>query len=127
MRLASLLALLVLAHVAFGLLRVPHAVVARRVRDVQAVADEGYAPFAMQRARLLGADAIETLRAATPPDAVIAVRGDFKGALEFAPALLWPRLCRRAETLAGMATLSGRPIAAWTLVGDGPALRLEPR
>lgn len=119
---------LVLAHVVFGLLRVPHVVVGRRLLEIADYRREGDAAYVLRTAFLRGADAIAALRRATPADAVIGYRGGQKGALEFAPALLWPRLCCNAAALpAGASTAHGRPIAAQVLVGDGATLRLEPR
>lgn len=127
-RLTLLAGLLVLAHVGFALVRVPHAVVAKRWREVAACRSEGDAAFILRTAHLDGADAIATLRATTAEHAVVPVRGSDKGALEFAPMLLWPRLCKAAGSLPpGVATADGRPIAPWVLVAEGKRLRLEAR
>jgi len=130
--LASWLAVLLLAHAVFGALRLPGSVVGRRLTAIRACECDGHARYALQQAKLSGADAIATLLATTPPDAVVPIRGVRKGAIEFAPGLLWPRLCVEADALpAGELTSAGRPIAAVVLVGvqvgDGTTLRLEPR
>ncbi len=120
--------MLLVTHVAFGLARVPHAVVAKRWREVTACRAEGDAAFILRTAHLTGAEAIVTLRATTPQNAVVAVRGVDKGVLEFAPPLLWPRLCKAEGAIpAGAATDEGRPIAAMVLVAEGKHLRLEAR
>jgi len=115
---------LVLAHVVFGLLRVPRSVVAKRLAQVAAVEQEGYVPYLFRAAHLEGADAVLDLSASTPPHALIVTRGPLKGALEFAPALLWPRLCLRDGAVLPD---DGRPVAGRALVGDRDGLWLEPR
>jgi len=126
--LASWLAVLLLAHAVFGALRLPGSVALRRLTEIRACEGQGRARYALQLAQLDGADAIATLLATTPEDAVVPIRGVRKGAIEFAPGLLWPRLCVEAAVLpAGERTAAGRPIAAVVLVGDGTTLRLEPR
>lgn len=124
----AILAVLVLLHLVLGLLRLPFSVVGRRLAEVAACEREGHARFVFASARQDGADAIAELLATTPADAVVPIRGLRKGAIEFAPALLWPRLCCDAEALPrGAERHDGRPIAARVLVGDGDRLRLEPR
>ena len=126
--LASWLAVLLIAHAVFGVLRLPGSVVARRLGEIAACAREGHARYTLRLAQQSGSDAIVQLLAATPPDAVVPIRGVRRGAIEFAPGLLWPRLCVDAAALpAGARTAAGRPIAPFVLVGDGAALRLEPR
>lgn len=128
--LPSLLAGLVLGHVVFGLLRVPHAAVARRLEEIDAVETRGRVAFAFESAYKAayrnGAEVVQELLDTTPQDAVVPVRGDFKGALELAVALLWPRLCVRAEQVSGP-VYGDRPVADHVLVGDGGQLRLESR
>ena len=127
-RVATLIAVGVALHCAFGVLRIPHAVIGKRVADVTAFHREGDVPWLMARARLTGADVILSVRENTAENAVVPVRGLFKGALEYVPALLWPRLCCRAEALAGGASqYLGRPIAPYVIVADGASLLLEPR
>ena len=122
------LALAVVGHVVFGLLRIPHAVIAQRWADVDAFRREGDAAWLLRTARLNGADAIALVRECTGPDAVIAIRGAHEDALEWAPPLLWPRLCCAERALpAGATTFAGRRIADLVLVGDEKTLRVEPR
>ncbi len=125
----ALLAGLVVAHVAFGYVRLPASVVGRRLAEVAACRRDGYVPFVLGSAFQGGEDAIAELLATTSPDAVIPIRGLRKGAIEFAPALLWPRLCCATESLPAGAvrTADGRPIAQQVLVADGASMRLEPR
>lgn len=127
-RLGACAGALLLLHVAFGLARVPHAVVVKRWREVAACREEGDAAFILRTAHLTGAEAIAMLRNTTPENAVIAVRGEDKGVLEFAPPLLWPRLCKAEGALpAGAVSAEGRPIAPMVLVAEGKHLRLEAR
>ncbi|MCC6669506.1 MAG: hypothetical protein IT458_00480 [Planctomycetes bacterium] len=124
-------------HAGIGLARVPHDVVGQRLAEVRACRAEGDTRYLFRTAFLRGAAAVERLRT-TPADSVILFRGDGKGALEFAPALLWPRLLVHADRVPPEATTySGRRIARLpspggrfaqaVLVGEGKALRLETR
>ena len=127
-KVAAVLGCVVVAHVLFGLFRIPHAVIAQRFEDVAGFRRDGDAAWLFRTAKLEGADAIGLVRARTGPDAVVAFRGDRKGAMEFVPPLLWPRLCCAADRLpAGATTFAGRPIADVVLVGDGLTLRVEAR
>ncbi len=122
------IAVLVLAHLLLGALRVPGSVVGRRLDEIADCRRLGHPAFALRQARLGGRAAIERLLVTTPPDAVIGYRGVQKGALEYAAGLLWPRLLRRAESLpSGDGRIADRPIADEVLVGDGVELRLEGR
>lgn len=80
------------AHVLWCAARVPGRVIARRADDVASHRQLGRARFLLTRPGVAGADAVEWLLANVPDDAVVLWRGDSKGALEFAPALLRPRL-----------------------------------
>ena len=127
-RASAVLGCVVIAHVVFGLCRIPHAVVAQRLEDVAGYRRDGDAAWLFRTAKLEGADAIAAVRARTAPDAVVVFRGDRKGAMEWAPALLWPRLCCAENRLpAGATTFAGRPIADLALVGDRLTLRVEAR
>ena len=127
-RIATLLAVGVALHCAFGVLRIPHAVIGKRVADVTGLQDEGDVSWLMARARLTGAEVILEVRDNTPENAVVPVRGLFKGALEYVPPLLWPRLCCRVEALAaGASEHLGRPVAPYVIVSDGDSLLLERR
>ncbi|MGC6489347.1 MAG: hypothetical protein ACON4Z_16995 [Planctomycetota bacterium] len=92
----------------------------------------GDAAWLFAAAHLEGTELIERLRRETNEDAIIAVwgafKGAFKGAIEFAPRLLWPQLLARENLLEPDATAHrGRPISPFVLVSDGAALRLEVR
>lgn len=86
---------LLLAHVVWGLARAALRTGPRRLADVAAFGARGDAAFLLADAGLEGAAAIERLRAATAPGQRIRWRGDDRGAIEFAAALLWPRLLVR--------------------------------
>ncbi len=71
---------------------------------------------------------IEELLRTTPDNAIVPIRGLPEDALEYAPALLWPRLCCFEERLVVVAgEHRGRPVAGVTLIGDGARLALEAR
>ena len=126
------------AHLGFGLARVPHAVIGKRLDEVQAWGAEGPAHYLFRTAALEGVEAIDELLRTTADDAVIVWRGTTKGAMEVAPALLWPRLLVGEQALHPDATrFLERPVASWhgeprqlVLVAEGPegrSLRLAPR
>jgi hypothetical protein len=110
----ALLALL-LVHLLWGLARTPSRALARRGEDIAAFRRQGDAAFLFADAALDGADAILWLRAHTPPGARIAWRGADRGAIEFAAALLWPRL------LVAQPPAAGEPV----LVATRTALTVE--
>jgi len=88
---------LILAHVAWGLMRVPSRVVLRRFDDVEKYQHTGSAAFLLNANGLTGHDAIEWLLENTPPESVVLWSGDGMGAMEFAPNLLSPRLLVHAS------------------------------
>lgn len=110
--LAALAAALVAAHVLWGLARVPGKVVQRRLADVAAYRERGAPTFLLEDAHLRGAPAIEWVRAHVPADAVVLWAGDGMKALEFAPALLAPRLLVAIDRCPpGTVTWLGRQVA----------------
>jgi hypothetical protein len=103
--------LLLLGHLAWGLVRVPSRAIVRRQADITSYRRLGDAAFLFDDAALRGDDAITWLRAHSTAGQRIAWRGADRGAIEFAAALLWPRLLVVAP--AGAA-------------GDGPLLVATP-
>jgi hypothetical protein len=79
-------------HLAWGLARVPTKVVARRAELIADHRRHGDVVALFDASDLGGAELVQWLRANTPPDATIAWEGAATGAIEFAAALLWPRL-----------------------------------
>jgi hypothetical protein len=126
MKLPVLLAALLAGHLVLGLCRVPMATVARRAQEITDYQREGDIAYAMRTSHLRGADALAELRRTAPPAADIGVSGDSKGALEFAPALLWPHLCRRAVYHSRTAPSLGPVLARQWLVADADGLHLDP-
>jgi len=126
MKLPVLLAALLAGHVALGLCRVPMVTVARRAQEIADYQREGDIAYAMRTSHFRGAEALTELRRMAWPGWDIIVTGDSKGALEFAPGLLWPHLCRRAVH----AARGGRPehpfLASHSLVADADGLHLDP-
>ena len=101
--------------------------IARRCRSVYALSRHGQ-PRREHQLRQFGAEVVLEVRDNTPENAVVPVRGLFKGALEYVPPLLWPRLCCRVEALAaGASEHLGRPVAPYVIVSDGASLLLERR
>lgn len=130
-----LLACALAAHIAWGLARVPK-VVGRRVAQVREHQQRGAVEALFRANDLEGGSAIAWLLANTPPHGVIAWTGTENGAMEFAPALAWPRLFVAASRLGPGGDHAGRPIAGGevdgrrgriVLVAASRELRLEVR
>ncbi|MCC6782226.1 MAG: hypothetical protein IT457_05250 [Planctomycetes bacterium] len=117
--------------------RIPHSVVAKRLRAIDSFASRGDCAHYLDGEQLSGADAIAWVRATCGDDAIVLFDGERKGALEFAPCLLFPRLLVAASAVAPDATShGGRPIAHGerdgrrgriVLVGHGRSLGIELR
>jgi hypothetical protein len=126
--LAKSLFWLIALHIIWGVSRIPHAVIGKRWRDIAAYHHEGEAAWRLQKGHLDGAQAIHHLREVTAEESIIPISGSTKGALEYAAALLWPRLCCWADQLPAKDQFyAGRPIAPYLLTGDRTTLRVEPR
>jgi len=125
------------AHVGLVLARVPQKVVGRRLGEVAAWRAEGPARYLFRTSGLEGVEAIEELLRNSPEDAIVLWRGDGHGAVEFAPALLWPRLLAAEGSVPADAKLYlERPVALWPgsarhavlqAEAEGRSLRLVPR
>jgi len=134
---ANLAVVLLCAHVVLGALRVPTVVVGRRCADVANITERGAVRFHLDDDGRRGAEAVEWLLANVPDHAVVLYRGDSKGAVEFVPALVAPRLLvRDAECAADVDTWHGRPLArraatdggrVVVLIAAGNELRIEDR
>lgn len=129
---------LAVAHLIVGAARVPFAVIGRRIADVAAYRSAGAARFFLGGKHQRGAEAIEWILEHTPENAVVPFRGTGKGSLEFAPALLAPRLLVREDACPpGAVERAGRPVATReapdgkrvpiVLVGLGADLSIEDR
>ena len=109
---------LVLAHIVWGLARLPGRVVQRRLADVQQYREGGDAAYLLPGAPAAGSDAIAWVRANTPAECVVLWRGEPMGALEFAPTLLAPRLIVEARLCPPTnQTYAGLPVARGTRDG----------
>lgn len=110
-----LLALLFL-HLAIGIGRLPGKVWARRLHEIEQYRQQGAARFLLDSAQLGGTDVLEWLLANTADDSVVLWRWPADGALEFAAALLAPRLVvDDREVPGGATTFAGRQIASGTV------------
>jgi len=109
-----LLALL-LAHLAIGVGRYPTRVIGRRLAEIELYEQKGGARFLLEDAKIPGAEQLEWLLANTDKDSVILWRWPSDGALEFAAALLAPRLVvDERKVPPGASTFAGRTIASGT-------------
>ena len=103
------------AHLAIGIVRIPSRVISRRLDDIAQHQELGAARFLTESAKLQGADELEWVLANTPANCVVLWRWPADGALEFAAALLAPRLlvdCRQVP--AGSTRFADRDIAIGT-------------
>ena len=86
------LAILLGAHVAVGIARIPSKVWGERADEIARYRDVGAVRFHLDNRERSGADAVQAVLDRSPENAVVLWRGEWRGALEFAPALLAPRL-----------------------------------
>ena len=84
--------MLVFGHLAIAVARIPTDVIGKRRERIADYHARGAVRFHLDTKLMQGAEAVEALLRHCPPDAVVLHRGAYKGAFEFAPPLLWPRL-----------------------------------
>ena len=107
---------LLAAHLLLGAGRLPGKVIGRRRRSDTARSDPGAARFLLERAKLGGADELEWLLEHTDEQCVVLWRWPCDGALEFAAALLAPRLVVDERCVpVDATTFAKRQIAVGTL------------
>jgi hypothetical protein len=115
------LAVLLGAHVAVGIARIPSKVWGERAEEIARYRDAGAVRFHLDNRERRGADAVQAVLDQSPENAVVLWRGAWRGALEFAPALLAPRvLVHELSCAPDAASLWDRPIARGRLA-DGRA------
>ena len=132
---AAITCTLILTHIAWGLVRIPGKVIARRHDDVRSYRKAGAATFLLDASGLRGVRAIEWLHKNTPVDSVVLWSGEGMKAMEFADPLLSPRLIVHASAAqAGQTHYAKLPIAQYeqgdhsgnaVLVGGADGLHLE--
>lgn len=115
------------AHLALGIGRIPSRVMMRRLDEIHEYERKGPARFLLEDAKLQGADELEWILANTDRDSVILWRWPSDGALEFAAALLAPRLVVDERKVDKRATeFAGRTIATGTTPsGDTGQITLQ--
>jgi len=112
------LLVLLLVHVAWGLVRIPDKAIARRRDDIARYDERGPAGYFLKHAKWEGTEAIAWIVANTAADAVILHDGSTRGAFEFAAGALAPRLIVASSAWQpGRETMAGRPVACARL-GD---------
>ena len=109
---------LVVAHLLWGLVRLPGKVIDRRAEEVVLYHKARPEQWFLRGDALQGADVITWLREHTPPACVIAWEGERLGVMEFAVGLLSPRFFVRAEDAERVAAATGAPIATAELNGQ---------
>ncbi|HEX6810080.1 MAG TPA: hypothetical protein VF384_00530 [Planctomycetota bacterium] len=113
----SVVTVLVLIHIGWGLLRVPRVVVDRRLDEVDSHRRQGDIEYLFAASNLEGARAVSWVREHTAPDCVVLWSGSEVGAMEFTAALLWPRLLVDAGRCGEAATFAQRKVAVATIAG----------
>ncbi len=122
-----------LAHLGLGLLRIPKKAWLARIAEVRRYEREGPVRFHLKVYGEESIRAIERVLEESPPASVVLFRGEWRGPLEFAPALLHPRLVVREHALPpGATSYHGRPLArdpegVFVLVGRSDRILLERR
>lgn len=109
-------AVLLIAHLLLTAIRLPGRVGDRRAADVARYREQGAPRYLLGSAQLGGSDVLTWLLANAPADAALLWRWPADGALEFAPALLQPRLIVDERLVpVGATTAAGRPLFQATL------------
>lgn len=88
---------LILAHLLWGAVRLPGKALARRVDEIERYRRDGAEHWFLDRGGYSGADVVTWIRDNTPERCVVLWEGERLGAMEFAAALLAPRLFVRAR------------------------------
>jgi hypothetical protein len=107
--------LLLAAHLVIGVARLPDKVFGKRTAEIAGYR-QGAAQHLLANARLRGGDALAWLLDAAPSEVAVLLRWPVDGAVEFAPALLSPRLLvDERHVPIGAERAAGRPLFRGTL------------
>ncbi len=118
--LARVLWIALFVNLAYVAARVPHSVVVKRATEIGQYRSVGGPRFHLDNKFRSGARWVEWILAHVPEDAVVLFRGEQRGALEFVPALVFPRLLVAAAGVpAGQDSFAGRSIARGQIDGLG--------
>lgn len=110
------LGLLLAAHLAILVGRAPRGAFHKRIVEVSRFQELGAARFHLDDEHLFGGRHVEWIQAHVPDRAALLWAGDHRGALEFVPALVFPRLlCDARAVPEGAHDVAGRPLARGTL------------
>lgn len=103
--------LLVAAHLLLAWVRMPRSII-KKLTEIHEYEELGAAAFPFRGHAPESARIVERLLESTPEDALLYYEGDFKGDLELAAALLYPRLLIRYDPdRPGRRSALGRSIA----------------
>ncbi len=121
-RLGRIVLVLLLAHLAWGVGRIPSKVWGKRLDEIAEYQRDGAAAFHLDNSHRHGAGIVRRVVAGTPPDAIVLWTGEWKGALEFVAPLIAPRLLVDAHEVDPHAgTFLGRPLARLERADGNPA------
>lgn len=132
------LGFLLAAHLAILLGRAPRGAFHKRLTEISRFRQLGAARFHLDNEHLSGGGHLEWVFAHVPQRAALLWTGDHRGALEFVPALVFPRLlCDARAVPKGARQVAERPLAGGRLpdgrdgeilvVGHGDRIELSAR
>jgi len=124
----TLLVVVLLAHLVFGLLRIPHSVIDKRTDELVSYGKLGGVRYLLDTKYHKGAAAVEWILENTVEDSVFLWRGEYKGSFELVAHLIYPRLLYEESRVAKyIHKIHGRPVSARVLVGRGNDVELVDR
>lgn len=137
-RWSSLLIALLGIHIIWGAARIPGKVYGKRFERIRHYLEVGGPAYHLDNDYRQGAAEVRLLLAETDENCILLWRGEWRGSLEFVPALIAPRLLVAENTCPADATdLFGRPLGQgqladgrngiFVLVGGENRLNLELR
>gem|GEM_PF-3399389 len=114
-------------QILFGLSRLPHAVLWKRWHRIEQMRAKGPLEFHLGFVDLDTREAIRRLREETAKNSVILFHGSWRGPIEFAAPLLYPRVLLSAHRLPDLRlrTFMGRPVGRLDFGGKKEVVLLE--
>ena len=127
-RWGTLLLVVLLAHLVFGLARIPHSVVGKRLAERRSHDERGRVRYLLDTKHHKGAAAVQWILDNTVENSVFLWRGEYRGSFELVAQLIFPRLLYEESRIAkNIHEIHGRPVSARVLVGLGNDVELVDR
>lgn len=115
------LLVLIAVHIAWGAARLPTKVWGKRLEEIEQFRSGGAAQFFLENKHRSGAAIVQRIVDETTEDCIVLWRGDWKGAMEFVPPLIAPRLLvAESAWRAPSGRWSGARVARLRRSVDGP-------